>query len=71
MTYVVTYSRAHCQNREIGEFPELADALDAAEAAGAVIENRSGIIDIRKDRCFDVLGHENDDDYAIWIERRR
>lgn len=66
MTYRVTYSRAHMENRELGEFDSLDDALSAAETAGAVIEDRS---DIRKDRCFDVAGHERDDDYAVWIER--
>lgn len=66
MTYIVSYSKAHEAPREIGQFDSLAAALTAAEDAGAIVEDRS---EIKKDRCFDVSGHEGDDNHGIWIER--
>jgi hypothetical protein len=61
--FAVTYSRAHYDNREIGEFDTMREAEDAARAAGAVGKPQiSG-----GDRVYDVEDHEGDDDYGIWI----
>jgi hypothetical protein len=66
-TYTVSYSRAHHDTSEIGQYDTLDEAIDAAREAGALGDGqRSG-----QDYVYDVAGHEGDDDYAIWIEAPR
>jgi hypothetical protein len=63
-TYTVSYSKAHEITRLIGTFNTPEEAETAARKAGAVGEgqNAGGC------RVYDVDGHEEDDDYGIWIE---
>jgi hypothetical protein len=62
--FAVIYSRAHQENREIGEYDDIAAAEAAARKAGAIGEPQiSG-----RDQVYAVAGHEDDDDYGIWVE---
>lgn len=63
-TYIVTFSRAHHLNREIGRFGTYGDAVAAAVKNGAVGIPTSD----HGTFCYAVEDHEDDDDYAIWIE---
>ena len=73
--YKVTYSHAHVENRCLGIFESLAEAVTAAEAAGAMIADAAACLDKlalgrSTDASFSVREHEDSDDYAIWIERQ-
>lgn len=67
--YAVTYSQAHHEAREIGEFATVPEAIEAAIGAGAVEAEARAVTSIRKDICLNVTGHEGDDDFGIWIEQ--
>lgn len=62
--YAVTYSKAHEAEHEIGRFQFWAQAVQAALEAGAVPPCKT----TERETVCDVVGHEGDDDYAIWIE---
>jgi len=66
--YLVTFSKAHEEPRQIATAENFAEALAAAKKAGALLHEgkASG-----QDFVFDVSGHEGDDDFAIWIEAPR
>jgi hypothetical protein len=65
--YIVTYSKAHEPSRLIATAKNFAQAFAAAQNAGAVDEGQR----VGRDFVFDVVGHEGDDDYAVWIETPR
>ncbi|MFC3228776.1 hypothetical protein ACFOGJ_16145 [Marinibaculum pumilum] len=67
--YAVTYSQAHHEAREIGEFDTIPEAVEAAIGAGAVEAEARAITSIGKDVCLSVVGHEDSDLFGIWIER--
>lgn len=53
-------------NRSIGEFADLDQAVSASIAAGADEAAARKISDLRTDICLDVAGEPDD---GIWIER--
>ena len=61
-TWIVSFSKAHEAAHEIGRFTDWDDVQIAARQAGA-------IGDLDEPGCFDVEGYEDNDDYAVWIER--
>lgn len=64
--FVIHYSKAHEVAERVGEFDTFAQAVTAACRAGAVGEpQQTG----DNGWVFDVDGHEDDDDYGIWIDR--
>jgi hypothetical protein len=65
--YIVTYCKAHAASRLIATAGNFAQAFSAARKAGAVDEGQK----VGRDFVFDVVGHEGDDDYGVWIETPR
>ena len=65
--YLVTFCKAHEEPRQIATAANFAEAAAAARKAGAVHEGEQ----VGRDFVFDVVGHEGDDDFAIWIETPR
>lgn len=62
--YTVTFTGPQNQETEIGALDNFAAAEEAARKAGAVCPGqKDGPVYI-----YGVAGHEDDDDYAIWIE---
>ena len=62
--YLVTFRKAHEEPRLIATAANFAEAVAAARKAGAAHEGEQ----VGRDFVFDVVGHEGDDDFAIWIE---
>ena len=65
--YLVTFHEPHEEPRLIATAENFAEAFAAARKAGAVREGEQ----VGRDFVFDVVGHEGDDDFAIWIETPR
>ena len=66
MSYIVTLCRPECFPTRLGLFEDLAQALAMARTHGATgipePDNHHGL-------CYPICGHEDDDNYAVWIER--
>ena len=71
MMYRVIYSKPGSDNREIGEFDSLEDAVAAATQAGGVYDDNATEAQARHallQSCWDVQGHS---DHGIWVEEVR
>ncbi len=65
--YLVMFCKAHEEPRQIATAENFAEAFAVAQKAGAVSEGEQ----VGRDFVFDVVGHEGENDFAIWIETPR